>query len=156
MLRTPRLQRLQLALKGLKAVAHPVTVPDVFSLFFNLQHLHQVLQNPQVVEWMNLAGDALRQRTNLRPPQRIVGKQRGCWVLFIKVLDDGHGLRQPLAIHLKHWHQLLGRYGRIFALLVLAFGNLHRNIVIAQAFEFKRNSHAKRGAGAKIAVELHA
>jgi hypothetical protein len=75
---------------------------------------------------------------------------------FIKVLDDGHGLGQARAIvQLQQRHQTIGSDVGIGRLPVLALGQVHRHVVIADALERQRDAHAERGRGAEVVVELH-
>ncbi|MPN29784.1 hypothetical protein SDC9_177237 [bioreactor metagenome] len=75
---------------------------------------------------------------------------------FIQVLDDGHGLREQMAVvQLQRGHQCIADTlckGRI---ALLCPHQVQRHVVICQPFERQRYAHPKRCRRAEIVVELH-
>jgi hypothetical protein len=85
-----------------------------------------------------------------------VGRQQGRrGVFFVQVFDDGHGLRELFAVDFEQRHQGVGGQGGVRRLLVFAFGDVHGDVVVAQALEFHRDAYTKRGRRAEIVVEFH-
>jgi hypothetical protein len=87
---------------------------------------------------------------------RVRRQQRRAGLGFVQVLDDRHRLRQARAIvQLQHRHELVGGHSGVGVFPVIAFGQVHRQVFVGQPFQVERDTHAKRGGGTEVVVELH-
>ena len=105
---------------------------------------------------MDLAGHRLRQCTHLRAAQWVFGQQRRLRAGFVQVFDDGHGLREAVAVDLQQWHQHLGRLGTVGVQQVVTLRQIDRNVLVGQALEGQGDTHPKRGGRAEVVMQLHA
>ena len=122
-----------------------MAVPGVFGFLVHFQITHQVFQDAQVVEGVNFAGNRLRQGAHTGTTQGIAWQKTRLRVCFVQVLDDGHGLRQSMAVVLQHGDQAIGGHIGKWRGFVLATRNVHWQVFKTQAFEVQRNAHSVRG-----------
>ncbi len=131
-------------------------VPGVLGLLVHLELMAQVLEHPQVVHGMDLAGDHLRQRAHAGPGDGVRRHQRGHGVHLVEVFDDRHRLRQARAVvQLQHRHQAFDSDVAERGPLVFALGQVHRHVFVSQPLERERDAHTERGRGSEVVVELH-
>ena len=146
----------QLPLECLQPEAHPVVVPGHLRVFIHLDFFHQIGQDTQVVEGVDLAGDGLRQRTYMGTVHGALGQQGWCGTGLFEVFDDGHGLGQNVTAYLQHWNQPIGRQGGMLGQQLLAPHQVHGDVIRLQPLELQRNTHPVGRGRAKVAVEFHA
>jgi hypothetical protein len=132
-----------LTLHHLQTNFDPVPVPGVLGVLAGAEFLDQVTQHPQVVEWVDLAGDVLGQRAHPRAAQRIGGHQRRLGVDLVEVLDDRHRLRERGRAVLQQRHQALRRHGREGRTGLLVAHQMHRPVVIRERLQRQRDAHPK-------------
>jgi hypothetical protein len=75
---------------------------------------------------------------------------------FFQVFDDGHRLREQVAvIGLQHRHQRVALALGVGRRVLLALHKVHRQVFVGQALDLERDAHAERRRGAEVVVELH-
>jgi hypothetical protein len=77
-------------------------------------------------------------------------------VTFFEPLDDRRGLDQHLASINQCRHQALRVERLELGLEVLLGTQIHRQVLVLQAFEVQGDPEAMRGAAAEEVIELHA
>ena len=76
-------QLVKLLFKRHQVFSAPVAIPSGFGFVFYLQLFDQVLQNTQVVNGVNVAGNGLRQCAYLGATQAVCRQQRRHSVIFV-------------------------------------------------------------------------
>ena len=117
--------------------------------------MRQVAQDPQIVDWMNIASDNLGERTH---PRAIRGIPRQKWrigVGLIEIFDDCQRLNQSSLTVLQGRHQALGVDGQIIGLDLVIAPQMDGHGLVVELFQIEGDADAERGRGTKIAVELH-
>src|SRR5262249_12500238 len=137
-----------------KPVGNPVPIPGI-DLLLRLTKALQMLQNPQVVEWMDLGRDELRERAHPRAGQRVARHQPGLRVRLVEILDDGERLTEARAVvELERRQQRLRIDLGIGAAAVLAFREVDEHGLVLQALQVQRDANAERRRAAEVRVEL--
>ncbi|MCY1383130.1 hypothetical protein D9M69_712260 [compost metagenome] len=82
-------------------------------------------------------------------------QQRRLGVHFVEVFDDGHRLREALALVFEQRHEHVGRDRRERTGAVFAARDVHGHVVVVEALQLKGDAHAERGGGSEIVMQLH-
>ena len=93
---------------------------------------------------MNLTGNRLGQGPHTGPASGVFGQQCRRGMGFIQILHDGHGLRQAQTVNFQHGHQGVAVELGEGVMQLLAFGQMHRVVLVRQAFEGQRDADPKR------------
>src|SRR6266404_415475 len=83
----------RLLLQAAEPSCNPVSVPGVDRLFVVAEGRAQIVENAQVVEWMQVACDRKCHRSDACTVHRGARQQGRLWMYLVEVLDDGQGLR---------------------------------------------------------------
>ena len=136
----------------------PVPVPGRHGLLALRQRTLEVVEDPQVVEGMDVAGDGERHRADHRPLTGIRRQQRRIRASLVQVLDDRYGLAEDPARVLERWHESLRIEREVVLVPVLATApdKVQRHVLDLEPLEVQGNPHAVGGGAAEIGVELHA
>ena len=81
--------------EGVETLGDPVGVPGVFLRLTQAQLMHQVFQNAQVVQRVDVAGDELGDVQHLAALRAVGGHKQRLGLNAIQMVDDGQRLRQP-------------------------------------------------------------
>ena len=143
-------------LDRLEADVAPVAVPAVLLRRRHAQRAGQVVQHPQVVERVDLAGDRQRQRAHPRARGRRARQQRRRRMHLVQPLDDRERLRQHVALvgdQRRHEALRIEREVGVGELRVAA--QVDEHALRGEPLEVQRDAHAVRGRRAEVVVELH-
>jgi hypothetical protein len=100
-------------LDGRKAGLDPVAVPGVDRLLVLVHAVAEILQDPQVVERVDVAGHRLGDRPDAGARHGIGRQQRRIGVDLVEILDDGERLGEDVAaVELQRRHQPCGLRAR--------------------------------------------
>ena len=71
-----------------------VPTPARLRLVADPKFVCQVLQDPHIVEWVDIAGNRVSERAGLGPLDGVLGIQGRVWIDLLQTLQDGGGLGQ--------------------------------------------------------------
>jgi hypothetical protein len=150
-------QRLHLLLQRAETPRDPVRVPGVDLRLVVPERRAQVVQHPQVVQRVDVAGDGERESAHLRALRGRARQQRRRRVRFLEVLDDGERLADDLVAVDEHRDQPLGvqREELRRALRARGGAQVDRDALMRESLVVKRDARPVGGGAAKKRVELH-
>src|SRR5580658_4144564 len=138
-------QALHLLLERREAEPHPVRIPGVHRGVILAERRTQIVERPQIVEWVDVAGYMQRKRAHLRARERIARQQRRLRVRVLEIFEDCERLAEHMVAVQQHRNQFL-RIER---------AQLHQLLLPGDALEVECNAHPVGGGAAEITVELH-
>ena len=87
-------------LERLKAGIDPVIVPGGDRGLVVAQRMRQVAQNPQIVDWVDVASDDFGERAHPCAIGRFPGQQGRIGISLVEIFDDRERLdERPAAVH---------------------------------------------------------
>ena len=145
----------QLRLDGFQAQRHPVVYPGGALRVGGLQGAGEVVEHAQVVQRVDVAGHAQRQRAHAGAAHGALRQQRGRGVRLFQVFEEGERLRERGAPVLQRGHERGRVHGAVggLELLAAAAQQVHGHAVIRQPLERERDAHAVGGRAAEVGVE---
>src|SRR5450631_2691406 len=111
-----------------KPAGDPMPVPTVDCRSIEAERCAQIVENAQIVERMNIAGDCKRKRSYPCARQRRARQERRLRVRLLEILDDSERLGECAAVILENRHEALRIQRQKFrpALLAAAAGKMPR------------------------------
>ncbi|MNF96707.1 hypothetical protein D3C85_1257070 [compost metagenome] len=122
-----------------------MAIPGIARRLALPQLLLQVVQHPQVVEGVSVAGDHVDYLAHPGPLLGGGGHQGVGRIGLVEVLHDGHRLTQ---LHIpvdEKRHQPLGIDPAIGLLFLLTLSQIDRVLLITKSLELQHQTHAKAG-----------
>jgi hypothetical protein len=101
----------------------------------------QPVENLEILDRVNVAGDQLRRRPHLRAADRIGGQQLWPGDRLVQIFADGEALRQHRAIDFQRGQQSLWVERQKFRCPLLALAQMMEGIGISDAFQVQRDPH---------------
>ena len=140
-----------------QARVHPVAIPGVLLLLGGGKMLAEILQDAQVVDGMDVAGDGLRQRPDPRPVLGRGRQQRRQRMDLVEIFDDRQRLGEGPVPGLQRRHGAERTQRAVGGLVLLAAvtQQMDRHRFIGQALQVERDAHPVGGGTAETGAGQH-
>ena len=143
-------------LERLETDLYPMPVPRLARILVEPELRFEILEHPQIIQRMHVAGDELAQGPyagSRRGRRRQERRLRAC---LFQIFDDGHRLRQHLTVvQAQCGHETLAVELQKFRLPLLAAAQMNWYGGHLETLQIERDAHAVRGGTQRIAVENH-
>src|SRR5207248_279570 len=142
-------------LEGAEALVDPVVVPRVDGRLVEVKLFLEPEEHAQVVEWMDVARDELRDAANSCPLQGRRRQERRAGMGLVEVLEDGHRLRERMTPVDERRDRLCGVDAGVIRRPVSALAQIEDDRFVRQRLQVERDPDAERRRRPDRLVELH-
>ena len=89
---------LEMRIEGIESARDPLAHPCRYGGLVELELFLEIARGARVLQWLNVAGDDVRQHPHARAIDRVARNQTMVGKHLVEVLDDRERLREPLAV----------------------------------------------------------
>lgn len=139
---------------GGKALGNPMSAPVERAGLVQPKSRFDVIEHPQVLQRMNIAGDDLCEGADMGAGDRVGGEQGGLRMDLLQPLDDCEGLGQNLRASFQCRNQTLRVYRGKGVGPLLTRAEVDRQGFGLHGFQVERDPAAIGGRGTEIAIEF--